>query len=204
MTDLSDNYLVVRTDAEAAIKVKGSRFICRVRLVETLDEVEESLASIRKQEYAATHNCFAWQIGIGSQMQFKYSDDGEPSGSAGRPIYDCIVGRKIHNCLVVVTRYFGGTKLGTGGLVRAYSDAAIDALDAAGVQRYFVKEQLKLRIEFGMYDSLQKLISRLGADVVDSDFADKVTLTLSIRKSRSDELYNEIVELTSGRAEIER
>ena len=113
-----DVYYQILKTARHETKVKGSRFIAECATVATADEALSFLGAIRKREHAATHHCYAYTVGLFDDMQFKYSDDGEPSGTAGRPIYDMIGGQELSNCIVVVTRYFGGTKLGTGGLVR--------------------------------------------------------------------------------------
>ncbi|MFQ5499117.1 MAG: YigZ family protein [Candidatus Zixiibacteriota bacterium] len=198
-----DLYYTINKQAQAETKVKGSRFIARAFLVANHDETQARLTEIRKQEHSATHNCFAWRLGLGENITFKYSDDGEPSGTAGKPIYDLVEGNKLTNILVVVTRYFGGTKLGTGGLVRAYSDATRQALHAAGRRENFVMTRLNIEIEFSFYDQLVKLINRHKASIVESLFSDRVKLSVDIRKSKSKQIRSAIVELTGNRVEIE-
>lgn len=202
---MDDVYLTIDRPSQAEIKVKGSRFIARTFVVTSADEALQQLGRIRKQEHAATHNCFAYIVGIPlERAQFKYSDDGEPGGTAGKPIYDILSGGRLTNTLLVVTRYFGGTKLGTGGLARAYSDAARLAMDASGTRENFITSSFRVEIDFPVYDSLVKAAHRLGAVERKSEFSDRVTLELEIRKSLADRLLSEITELSKGRAAIEK
>ncbi|MDH3891096.1 MAG: IMPACT family protein [candidate division Zixibacteria bacterium] len=201
---MDDVYYTIQQSAKTEIKRKGSRFIGEALLVEGVAQATEKLEQIRKREHAATHHCYAWRVGLESEVRFKYSDDGEPGGSAGRPIYDVVCGHQLTNSLLVVTRYYGGTKLGTGGLVRAYGDAATATLDKAGRLERFVLCGIKVRIDFGLYDRLAKLIHSHDARQSSADFSDRVTLELQVRQSRVDVLINDIVQLSSGKATIEK
>jgi len=199
---MDDLYLTIARETQVELKVKSSRFIGEIFSTSSIDQAKEQLARVRKREHAATHHCYAYRVGLFDETEFKYSDDGEPSGTAGRPIYDAICGRDITNAILIVTRYFGGTKLGTGGLVRAYGDAAGMALDQAGQKENYVMSAIKVEIDFAQYDQLARLCSRLEARQTESDFSDIVRLTLEIRKSRAEELIGSITELTNGRAKI--
>lgn len=202
---MDDVYLTISRPSTVETKVKGSRFIARTALVESTDEAMARLNEIRKEEHAATHNCFALVVGAAAdRIEFKYSDDGEPNGTAGRPIHDAITGNRLTNVLVVVTRYYGGTKLGTGGLARAYSEAARLALDASGVEENFITDRFSVELDFSHYDSLVKVVNRLGAQETKADFSDRVRLEIEIRRSRSDLLESEIVEISKGQAKIEK
>ena len=199
-----DSYHTVRGEASIELKRKASRFKGEVYPAKTVEMARVQLEAVRKREHAATHHCYAWRVGMPGEEQFKYSDDGEPSGSAGRPIYDALCGRDLTNTLVVVTRYYGGTKLGTGGLVRAYGDAASEALEKAGKIECFITGRFKVTVEFSLYDQLIKLLSASGVKPVESDFTDKVTLIVEVRLSREEALKDEIVGLSSGKAAIEK
>jgi uncharacterized YigZ family protein len=200
---MSDEYHTIRAESLVEIKVQGSRFKGEaIGAVSTL-EAQSKLDQIRKREHAATHHCYAWRVGHDQDMAFKYSDDGEPNGTAGRPIYDAIVGADLTDTIVVVTRYFGGTKLGTGGLAHAYSDAARLALEQAGRSIRYVTGLATVTLEFSLYDRWLKLLQKMGAAVVDAQFADRVTMQIEIRLSRFDELQRTFVELTSGKGQIE-
>ena len=201
---MDDKYFTIAKPAQHEIKIKGSRFIANCDMVASSEKASEMLDSIRKREHAATHHCYAWQAGLFDQRSFKYSDDGEPSGTAGKPIYDVINGKGLDNIIVVVTRYYGGTKLGTGGLVRAYGEAAIGVLDKAGKKENFLTEQFKVQIDFSLYDQMTRLINRLGANQVSAEYSDIVTLIIAIRLTKSELLIKEITQLCSGKAVIEK
>jgi len=201
---MDDKYYTISQNAQHEIKVKGSRFIAECGVATSIDEASQLLDAVRKREHAATHHCYAWQVGLFNQQTFKYSDDGEPSGTAGRPIYDVIHGRELNNLIMIVTRYYGGTKLGTGGLVRAYSEAAIGAVEKAGKKENYITNRIIVKIEFSLYDQLVRLISKHGAKQVSADYSDIVTLNLEIRLTRSDDLINKIIQFSSGKAIIEK
>lgn len=200
---MDDQYFTIGAESTAEIKIKNSRFIGETCLVETIPETMTRLETIRKREYSATHHCFAYRVGLEKHLQFKFSDDGEPSGTAGKPIYDFIQGAEITNLLLVVTRYFGGTKLGTGGLAHAYGDAAQAVLEKSGKDSHFIMTHFKLDLEFSNFDKWQKLLAKLGGTTTSSQFAEAVTMEVAIRRSRAEELRHTFVELTSGKGLIE-
>ena len=199
-----DRYVTIAGPAAVEIKRKGSRFIAETFVIETPEEASAKLDEVRKREHAATHHCYAYRAGRDDEAEFKYSDDGEPSGTAGRPIYDVLLGRDLTDTLVVVTRYFGGTKLGTGGLVRAYSDAAAGALEASGVAEHFIMAAIEVELDFSCYDLLMKAVGRLGASQAEADFSDHVRARLEIRRSLAQRLIDDIVQLSQGKAKVHR
>lgn len=200
---MEDSYRTIAHESKVETKVKGSRFIGEVFEVPSVEQAMAKLDEVRKREYSATHHCYAYIVGLDREEAFKYSDDGEPGGTAGRPIYDVVGGTEITNVLCVVTRYFGGTKLGTGGLVRAYSEAAREAMAAAGVQDNFLKAHFRFTIDFPLYDLWQNGLRKLGAEVVDSDFSDTVKMEVEIRKSRAEQLRDLFIEITAGKGQFE-
>lgn len=200
---MEDQYFIIAHESSVEIKVRNSRFIGETCLVGSVDQAAERLVAIRKREHAATHHCYGYRVGLFSDSQFRYSDDGEPNGTAGKPIFDHIVGSDLSNVLLVVTRYYGGTNLGTGGLTHAYGETAKVVLDQSGKVEQFVQAHLRLVIDFPFFDKVQRLAAKLGATTTSSDFSDKVRLDLSIRRSRADELRSALVELTSGKGTIE-
>lgn len=200
---VEDAYLTIATESRSEIRVKGSRFIGVSFLVRSVDEAVVRLDAVRKREFQATHHCYAYVVGLPGSQQHKYSDDGEPGGTAGRPIYDTLAGRGLTNGLVIVTRYFGGTKLGTGGLARAYSDTARAVLELSGVKTNYITRRFRCDLQFPLYDSWLRELHKLGATVVDSRFAEKVTLTLEIRADRAERLMEAFVQLTLGKGSLE-
>jgi uncharacterized YigZ family protein len=199
---MEDSYQTIAKHVSVETKVKGSRFIGEALQVESVEFAQSKLDEIRKREHSATHHCFAYQIGLGSNVEFRYSDDGEPNGTAGKPIYDCLAGKKLTNTLLVVTRYFGGTKLGTGGLARAYSDCAKQTLKNAKIKTVYLTNSLELKFDFKFYDVIQRLLNKYGASQKESEFSQQVHLLVLIRKSRTDDFVKELTNLTAGQTEI--
>ncbi len=200
---MDDHFLTINSESTTEIKIKASRFIGETFLVQTVDEARERLGSVCRREYSANHHCYAWRVGVAPDSSFKYSDDGEPNGTAGKPIYDVLAGHKLTNSLVVVTRYFGGTKLGTGGLVRAYGEAARSVIELSGTRDNYLMTRYRIEMDFRQYDRWMKITNRLDAGVIKSDFSDVVTMEIEIRQARSEELRNAFVELTAGKGKIE-
>jgi len=201
--NISDSYLTLKSSAKYEIKIKGSRFIALGHPIVSEEEALSVLEEIKKREHAANHHCFAYVVGLDDD-KYKYSDAGEPSGTAGRPIYQAIEGRRLKNVLVVVVRYFGGTKLGTGGLARAYSRATTEMLDAADIVEKLICDRIRFDIHFGYYDRVIRLITRGRYRIISQDFAEQVTFELEIRKSHTDDFIARLVELTGGKIDVAR
>jgi uncharacterized YigZ family protein len=198
-----DSFFTLREDSDIEIKIKGSKFLGHGRHCRSEEAAGEIIGSIRRQFHDATHNCFAYRVGLGSEMKFRYSDDGEPSGTAGKPILDRVDGHRLTDTLVVVTRYFGGTKLGTGGLARAYAEAAERAIEEAGVIEEFITEKIGAKLAFPEYNPVERAIRQLEGRIVDSKFSDIIRLVIEIRRSKVDKLKSVLADLTSGRIEFE-
>jgi uncharacterized YigZ family protein len=198
-----DIYYTITRESSAEVKRKGSRFIAEALDTPSAESAEQKLAAVRKREHAANHHCFAWRVGLEDAIEYKYSDDGEPLGTAGKPIYDALCGRELTNTLVVVTRYFGGTRLGTGGLVRAYSDSAVAALDKAGRQKNYILRYLRVTIDFPLYDQIMKLLAQYDARQTDAEFTSNVVMVIEARRSQVAGLREDLVQISAGRATIE-
>jgi len=179
--------------------IKKSRFLAQAAPVET---PEEALAFVRQvSDPAATHNCWAYRIG----QDYRFNDDGEPGGTAGRPILQAIEGQGIDRAVVVVTRWFGGVKLGAGGLVRAYGGAAAECLRVAERLPIIAMARLGLHCEFAELALLKARLKDLGAQIEQEDFgADGVTLQLRLPESQAGEAQSRITDITRGRVEARR
>lgn len=181
---------------------KKSRFIATVRLVENEEEALAFIEEMRKKYWNATHNCFAYVIGEHREI-VRCSDDGEPSGTAGKPMLDVLLGEELYNTAVVVTRYFGGTLLGTGGLVRAYSKAVQEGL----AQSQIIEKQYGTILEIGTdYQGLGKIQYIIGENkipLLDSQYTDVVTLQVLLPVGDKERFAAELTEGTNGRARIE-
>ena len=160
---------------QGEIVEKKSRFIANIFPVKTEEEALEKITAMRKKYYDARHNCFAYIIGENRETE-RCSDDGEPSGTAGRPMLDVLLREDIHNVAVVVTRYFGGTLLGTGGLVRAYTAAASGALQSAELVTMRLVVDCSVRLPYALFEQAQRVVSASGAKLSDPVFDDAVTL----------------------------
>ena len=179
-------------------KTKGSRHIANVFRVTNTGEINDALSAIRARMPDASHHAWAWRLA--GQDGFRYSDDGEPSGSAGRPILQQIDGRQLIEVLVTVSRYFGGTKLGVGGLVRAYGGAASEALDLAGT--HIVIPHTRVRIAHAYEDSgsVAGVLARWQLAPVNQDYTDSVVVDVAVRSTRVDDFVTAIRDATANRA----
>jgi len=195
----ADSFLTIDRPGRAEIKIKGSKFIGRAVPCADEGEARAVLDDIRKKDYDASHHCYAYHIGTGSRSVFHYSDAGEPSGTAGRPIFDHITGQNLTDLIIVVTRYFGGTKLGTGGLTRAYSQAAEASLAATRTVERFLTCKVAMTIPFSDYNNVERLLRENDCTIVKNDFSDLVRLTAAVRQSRVADIKGRLIELTSAR-----
>lgn len=201
---MDDSYVTVETESRAEIKVKGSRFIAETFVISDADMALDRLNRVRGREYSASHHCYAYIVGYGKSRAFRYSDAGEPSGTAGKPIHDVLAGSGVTDILCVVTRYFGGTKLGTGGLVKAYGDAARKVMDKSGLVRRFFTSSFEFTIDFRLFDRWQRILQRLGAEVTQTEFSDTVTVRARIRNTLTEQLLTAFTELTAGKGRFEK
>ena len=177
----------------AEYEVKKSVFIAHVKHVESEESAREFVQQVRKKYFDATHNCSAWILGEGGNLQ-KSNDDGEPGGTAGNPILETIKKNDLTNAAVVVTRYFGGIKLGAGGLIRAYSHTATLGLDAAKIVQMTTFQQVELTLEYNFLATIENFLRKKNIIVTNSEYAELVTLTLILLP---DDVENFLVELTN-------
>ncbi|MCL4166805.1 UNVERIFIED_CONTAM: hypothetical protein GTU68_015463, partial [Idotea baltica] len=181
--------------------VKGSRFLGLVSPIRNEDEAKDFLVRARKEFHDARHHCSAWRIGIDGK-DFRSSDDGEPSGSAGKPILAMIEGRELSNVAVVVVRWFGGTKLGVGGLVRAYGQAAAEALDGAPQETVILRRTFVFRHTYEMSGPVQGLLNEYQFVPLRAEYGEAVQFELEIPLPLCDKFQADFVERTAGRGEI--
>lgn len=194
-------YKITYQGGEGEIVEKKSRFIATVLPVGTEQDALEFIAGLKKKYWNATHNCFAFVLGEHQEIQ-RCSDDGEPSGTAGRPMLDVLLGEGIHNTAVVVTRYFGGTLLGTGGLVRAYAKAVQEGLGNSVVIEKQAGCRITMETDYNGIGKIQYLLGQRGIPVIDSAYTDKVTLDVLVPAMEKEELLEEIMEGTNGKAKF--
>lgn len=195
----SGSYNVIKQSGESEIVVTKSRFIGNLVSVSSASEAEEYISSIRKKYNDARHNCWAYIVMDGDMIINKCSDDGEPSGTAGRPILSIMEGAGLVNAICTVTRYFGGVLLGTGGLVRAYSDAASQALDAADISPIKRGRYVTFVCDYPDEGGIRRLLESEDFAITDSGYTDKVTITVLGPEEKAEMLMNRITDMTGGR-----
>ncbi len=198
-----ENYRTIYTDGEGEIIEKKSRFIATVRLVEKEEDALAFIEEMKKKYWDARHNCYAYSIGEHREFT-RCSDDGEPSGTAGRPMLDVILGEDIYNVAVVVTRYFGGVLLGTGGLVRAYSGAVQEGLRASTVIEKHHGISMAVSADYTMVGKLQYIAAENGLPILDTEYTDRVMMHLLIPADQVGRVEKIITEATSGRVKMEK
>lgn len=196
-----EQYRTVRRQTSAEIVIKKSRFIGHVKPVETEEEAVAFIEQIKKEHWSATHNCSAYVAGERDQFQ-KQSDDGEPSGTAGKPILEVIKQQGLKNTAVVVTRYFGGIMLGAGGLVRAYTDATVEALAAAGPVTLVLHREVLVEIDYTWLGKVENELRNRGTRLGETQFTDKVTLSCWPRAGEAESFVSWMTDLTQGQAVI--
>ncbi len=194
-------YRTLGQRASAEFVEKKSRFIGHACPVETEEEALAFLESIRRDHRDATHNCYAYTVGQNMGIM-RYSDDGEPGGTAGLPMMDVLKKRDVRNCCVVVTRYFGGVLLGAGGLVRAYTHGTAIALDAARVVVMEPSRHLLCEVAYPMWDRVQHWLKDQPVQVLSTEFTTAVTFTLAVRERDEAEVEAGLIRLTDSRVEI--
>ena len=196
-------YRTIYQGAKAEIVEKKSRFIAEVFPVDSEEAAMEYLEQVRKKYWDARHHCWAYVIGE-ERVQERCSDDGEPSGTAGKPILEVIKGEKLHNVLVVVTRYFGGTLLGTGGLVRAYTGASREGLLHSQIITKIYGFKLRITTDYTGLGKIQYLLGQRGLTTLDCVYTEKVEVLVLISEEEEQRLIAEVIETTNAQAGIER
>ncbi len=195
------DYITVKSHSSYTFVEKKSEFIGYCAPVKTEEEAVAFVNSIKKKHSDARHNCYAYVLREG--FASRYSDDGEPHGTAGMPILDAIRKAGITDVAVVVTRYFGGILLGTGGLVRAYTAAAVGAIKEAGIAEVGTFSLLRVKANYSDYQKLMPLVSAVNAKTEESDFGTDVVMVLSVRDNLAKGFMADIIESTNGRVSAE-
>lgn len=199
---MEDGYLVVYEGGTGEIIEKKSRFIANVWPAESEEEALAFIEKIKKKYWDARHNCYAYVIGEKQQLQ-RFSDDGEPSQTAGKPMLDVLAASGVRDAVVVVTRYFGGTLLGTGGLVRAYSAAAKAGLENSVVLKKQKGIVLKIHTDYNGLGKLQYLAGKENLEILDSEYGQQVLLSILVPANRLEAFKKAVTELTGGKAGME-
>lgn len=199
--DCSLDYRILLCGGESEIVEKKSRFIATVQTVESEEEAQLFIEEMKKKYWDARHNCSAYVIGARGELT-RCSDDGEPAQTAGRPMLEVLLGSEIRNVAVVVTRYFGGVLLGTGGLVRAYTQAVQEGLKACktALMRYGVR--YRLETDYNGVGRILYLLSEKGIEQEQADYGEKVSLQVIVPAAQSDSFVQAVTQATNGRTQI--
>ncbi|NLO89748.1 MAG: YigZ family protein [Clostridia bacterium] len=192
----------VKDRVQAEIIIKKSRFIAHVFPADSEEEAKNYLTEIKEEYKDATHNVFAWQVGVEKILQ-RCGDDGEPSGTAGRPILEVIKQRELTNVLIVVTRYFGGIKLGAGGLIRAYSQAARAGLDKAEITEKTLHDIYRVSVDYPLWSQLSREMEKWGK-IKEVNYTQNVEAKVFVLSSLSGDFEKSIADLTAGNAVLKK
>ncbi|MBR6966449.1 MAG: YigZ family protein [Clostridia bacterium] len=195
---MNDSYITVLSSASDEVVIQKSRFIGYASPCETEEDAQRFIREIREKHRDARHHCYAYVIGLNSGIM-RYSDDGEPGGTAGMPMMDVLKSRQAVNCCVVVVRYFGGILLGTGGLVRAYTQGCKIALDAAGLVRMELSCLLRCNTSYSSWNTVQYALQKLPVQLSGVEYQENVRFLLSVRKEDTEETVRTLKNLSDGK-----
>jgi len=199
---MSDRYKTIQQPSEGLFKSKGSRFIAKAYPVESVEEVKEILATLRKEFHDARHHCYAYRIGPGDAA-YRVNDDGEPANTAGKPILGQIESHNLTNILIVVIRYFGGILLGVGGLINAYRSAAKEALEQAAIIEKTFNRIINITFQYPAMNDVMRIIKDSKAEITEQEFALNCKMTVKIRQGASEALLHQLSRIETVDAQIE-
>jgi len=188
---MSDTFRTIASSSEGSYKEKGSKFLSFAFPVKNVDEINQILAQYRKQYYDARHICYAYMLG-NAKNEWRANDDGEPSGTAGRPILGQINSFELTNVLVIVVRYFGGILLGTGGLITAYKEASRDALEQASIVEQTIDEIISIEFDYLLMNEVMRIVKEMSLHILDQSFDNMCAMKLAIRQSDAEKLKSKL------------
>lgn len=198
---MNENYRILFQEGSGEITEKKSRFLASFRSVRTEEEALRFIEEVRKEHWNASHNCYGWIIGKRGELK-RFSDDGEPSGTAGKPILGVLEGEGLVNVCAVVTRYFGGTLLGTGGLIRAYTKAVQEGIKNCVVLEAAPAEKVLLQVDYGEAGKVQYLLGQNGITVLACVYLEKVEFEVLVPAEKKGKIFSELLEATAGRVKV--
>lgn len=198
---MTEPYLTIAKDTAYEQTIKKSRFICSLARVSSEEEAQQFIASVQTANKKATHNCFAYMIGDNDQIQ-RESDNGEPSGTAGIPILESLKLAKIHNVVAVVTRYFGGIKLGAGGLIRAYSNTTTEAIHQAGLVQRIKQAILKITVTYALHDPLLYYLKENNLEVAGEEYGVNVETSIYVNETDLKDVKEKLINRFNDQLQI--
>ena len=194
------SYSTIENEYESVAVIERSKFICRIKPIEDEESAKRFISEIVKKETGATNNCYAFVLE--GETVFKFSDDGEPHGTAGQPMLEVLKGNNLKNVVAVVTRYFGGIKLGTGGLVRAYSGVLSDCIKKASIVEKIYSSVLSSSIDYTLYQKIPKVFTKSGGKVLSVDFANDVKMIFAVPYDNKEVLKDELSSILNGNVDL--
>lgn len=197
-----DGYRTIKGFGKVEKLYVDSLFIGYAMPVKSEKEAKEFIRRVKEIHSDATHNVSAYRVREGNTLLVHYDDDGEPRGSAGRPVFKVLEYKDLENVVVVVTRYFGGTKLGYGGLIKAYSETASEALEKAGIIEIIKKEPVEIVFPYNLYNSVEKALKKFEAEIFEREFGVEVKFVVGILPEKKEEFINYVNKITKGKARI--
>lgn len=199
---MKEAYFTIYQNGEHQIEIKKSKFICHLFRIENEEQAKEYIAKIKKEHYKANHNCSAYMLGENFEIQ-RSSDDGEPSGTAGVPMLEVLKKNQLQNTLAIVTRYFGGIKLGAGGLIRAYSTSVSEALKEIGIVQGKLQQILDIIIDYPQLGKLQNYLENEQIVIQEIDYLEQITVKVAIDINQCESFQNALIDLFNNQLSIQ-
>lgn len=199
---MKEAYFTIYQNGEHQIEIKKSKFICHLFRIENEEQAKEYIAKIKKEHYKANHNCSAYMLGENFEIQ-RSSDDGEPSGTAGVPMLEVLKKNQLQNTLAIVTRYFGGIKLGAGGLIRAYSTSVSEALKEIGIVQGKLQQILDIIIDYPQLGKLQNYLKNEQIAIQEIDYLEQITVKVAIDINQCESFQNALIDLFNNQLSIQ-
>ena len=200
---MSELFITIAKNTSFEMVIKKSRFICSIGRANTEEAAQDFIAQVQTANRKANHNCFAYMIGDKDQVQ-RESDNGEPSGTAGVPILESLQLAKLHNVVAVVTRYFGGIKLGAGGLIRAYSNVTTNAIHQAGLVQRVLQTAVDITVSYAQHDKLLYFLKEQQVEVADEAYGVDVTVTIFVDQAACDDLIDQLTNRFNDQLQIKK
>lgn len=200
---MSEPFITIAKNTSFEMVIKKSRFICSIGRANTEEAAQDFIAQVQTANRKANHNCFAYMIGDKDQVQRK-SDNGEPSGTAGVPILESLQLAKLHNVVAVVTRYFGGIKLGAGGLIRAYSNVTTNAIHQAGLVQRVLQTAVDITVSYAQHDKLLYFLKEQQVEVANEAYGVDVTVTIFVDQAACDDLIDQLTNRFNDQLQIKK
>jgi uncharacterized YigZ family protein len=200
---MADSYFTIKKPSEGIYKEKGSKFIAFAYPIFNEDDFKEQLAQLKKDYHDARHHCYAFRLGL-TENEYRFSDDGEPNNSAGKPIYGQLLSSNITNVAIIVIRYFGGTKLGVGGLITAYKEAAKDAINNAKIVKRTVNHYYKISFDYPVMSDVMNFVKQHNLNVTNQVFENSCLIEFNIRTQEAEQMIAELEKIEGVKIEFVR